>query len=286
MRKTNVFKHLLMPLAALLVLCSMQACKAQKLPEKALGWDLSAQAYSFNRYTFEEAVEFTKNAGLKSIEGYFGQRLSKDIDEELSAELSEEGKAFVKDVLSENDVKLLGLGVVGADDEAGWKELFEFASGFGVEFLNIEPDEQFLPLIGELASEYKIRVGIHNHPKPTHYWDPEVVLKAIDKADSPYVGACADIGHWVRSGLDPVESLQKYEGKLFNLHMKDLNEQDPKAHDVHWGEGVSDIKAIIAELKRQTFQGNISAEYEYNWDDNYEDIKISAENFRNMLKQE
>lgn len=285
MRKTSMFKHLFIPLVALVVLFSVQACKAQKLPEKALGWDLSAQTYSFNRYSFEEAVEFAKNAGLKSIEGYFGQQLSKDMDEELSADLSGEGKTFVKEVLSKNGVKLLGFGVVGANDEEGWKGLFKFASEFGVDFLNIEPDEKFLPLIGELASEYKIRVGIHNHPKPTHYWDPEVVLKAIDKADSPYVGACADIGHWVRSGLDPVESLQKYEGKLFNLHMKDLNEQDPKAHDVHWGEGVSDIKAIIAELKRQTFQGNISAEYEYNWDDNYEDIKISAENFRNMLRQ-
>ena len=66
--------------------------------------------------------------------------------------------------------------------------------------------------------------------------------------------------------------------------MKDLNEKSPNAHDVHWGTGVSDIQGVIQELKRQNFKGNISAEYEYNWDNNYGDIKVSVENFRKMLK--
>lgn len=284
MCKKTTIKQLFFVLFFPFVAISFYSCKAQKLPETPLGWDLSAQAYSFNRYTFEEAVSFANQAGLKSVEGYFGQQLSKESDEKLSADLSEEGERIVRNALSKYNVKLLGFGVVGANDEAGWKKLFQFASDFGVEFLNVEPQEEFLPLIGQLASQYKIRVGIHNHPKPTHYWDPEIVLAAIEKADSPYVGACADVGHWVRSGLDPVESLKKYEGKLFNLHMKDLNEKSPNAHDVHWGTGVSDIQGVIQELKRQNFKGNISAEYEYNWDNNYEDIKISVENFRNMLK--
>src|SRR5690606_21916822 len=99
----------------------------------------------------------------------------------------------------------------------------------------------------------------------------------------PILGACADIGHWVRSGLDPVESLKQYEGHLISLHFKDLAEKSPKTHDVHWGTGVCNVEGVIAELKRQGFKGNISAEYEYNWEDNAGDVKQSVINFRNIL---
>src|SRR5690606_29520523 len=146
-----------------------------------------------------------------------------------------------------------------------------------------EPKAEFLPLVGELASRYKIKVGIHNHPKGTTYWHPDTVLNAIQKANSPYVGACADIGHWVRSGLDPIKCLAKYQGHLISLHMKDLKEKQPKTHDVPWGAGVCDIPAVVEELIRQQFRGNISVEYEHNWDDNLEEVKQSVNYFRKLL---
>jgi sugar phosphate isomerase/epimerase len=47
-------------------------------------------------------------------------------------------------------------------------------------------------------------------------------------------------------------------------HLKDLNEFSANGHDVPFGEGVSDIPAILNELRRQHLEGNISIEYEYN----------------------
>jgi len=38
--------------------------------------------------------------------------------------------------------------------------------------------------------------------------------------------------------------------------------------DVPAGTGVSDVPGILDELKRQHFAGNISIEYEYNWENN------------------
>src|SRR5690606_14641597 len=97
--------------------------------------------------------------------------------------------------------------------------------------------------------------AIHNHPKPSHYWNPDQVLAAISGA-SPRVGACADIGHWVRSGLDPIECLKKLEGHIIEFHMKDLNEKGvEEAHDVPWGTGVSNIAGVMKEMKRQGFKG-------------------------------
>jgi sugar phosphate isomerase/epimerase len=36
-----------------------------------------------------------------------------------------------------------------------------------------------------------------------------------------------------------------------------------KAHDVPWGTGRGDMKGMMAELKRQKFNGYVSIEYEF-----------------------
>jgi L-ribulose-5-phosphate 3-epimerase UlaE len=56
------------------------------------------------------------------------------------------------------------------------------------------------------------------------------------------------------------------------VHLKDLNEKSPTAHDVPFGTGVSGMADIIAQLKRQRFAGNASIEYEYNWQNNVVDV--------------
>jgi sugar phosphate isomerase/epimerase len=85
------------------------------------------------------------------------------------------------------------------------------------------------------------------------------------------IGSTADIGHWVRSGLEPLDCLKILEGRIVSMHLKDLNEKSPSAHDVPYGLGVSNIPAILKELQRQNYSGNISVEYEYNWDNNVYD---------------
>src|SRR5205807_1555978 len=58
---------------------------------------------------------------------------------------------------------------------------------------------------------------------------------------------------------ESVESIDTIE-KLVNEYDK------PEAHDLPYGAGVSEVPAILNELKRQHFQGNISIEYEHNWE--------------------
>jgi sugar phosphate isomerase/epimerase len=47
-----------------------------------------------------------------------------------------------------------------------------------------------------------------------------------------------------------------------HLHFKDLN-QFGDGHDVPWGTGKGDVKAMLAELKCQGFKGYFSIEFEY-----------------------
>jgi sugar phosphate isomerase/epimerase len=93
------------------------------------------------------------------------------------------------------------------------------------------------------------------------------------------LGACADVGHYVRSGLEPVDCLKKLEGRLIALHFKDLNERSLQAHDVPWGTGISNVKGMLAELKRQKFKGAICIEYEHNWENSVPEIAESVKFF-------
>ncbi|MGK6351095.1 sugar phosphate isomerase/epimerase family protein [Parapedobacter sp. DT-150] len=260
----------------------VSALKAQQ-PEKKLGWYLSAQTYTFNRFTFFEAVDKTISAGLNSVEAFNGQEIGGGIEGKMDYKMDADKRKAILKALKKKKVKLCAFGVVNGNTEEEWKQLFAFAKAMGIKVINSEPNEEFLPLIGQLANQYKIKVGIHNHPQPSHYWDPATVLDAIAKTNSEYVGACADIGHWVRSGLDPLESLKKLEGHVVSLHFKDLAEKSAKTHDVHWGTGVCNVEGVIAELKRQGFKGNISAEYEHNWENNAPDVAQSVTNFREIV---
>jgi sugar phosphate isomerase/epimerase len=118
----------------------------------------------------------------------------------------------------------------------------------------------------KLAKEFNIKVAIHNHPGPKNfYWDPKVVLAAV-KGRSELLGACADVGHYVRSGLDPIECLKLLEGRIIALHFKDINEKGPKGADVPWGTGVANARGMMEELKRQGYKGAFCVEHENNSD--------------------
>lgn len=282
---SNSLHRALKIIHAMFLVAAFSFVSAQDRPEEKLGWKLGAQAYSFRLFTFTDAIHKTDSCNLKYIEAFPGQAIGSGIEGKMDFNMSPEKRSQVLDLLKDKGIVLHAYGVVNADSPESWRQLFVFAKAMGIQNINSEPKDSDLPMIGKLADEFKINVSIHNHPKPTRYWSPEIVLKAIKLANSKYVGACADIGHWVRSGIDPVEGLKQYTGHINHLHFKDLNEHSPKAHDVHWGTGVSNVKAVMQELKNQNFKGMLSAEYETNWNSNSADIATSAANFRKIVKE-
>jgi len=278
---------LLAGMAALLSFCAgAQAVPLKGHPRTDVydGWRLGMQAYSFKQFTFYEAVDKTASLGLDCIEAYRKQALSKEKPDvqthyAMPAEIREE----VKRKLAEAGVKLVNYGVVPLpNDEAECRKVFDFAKDMGIETIVSEPEEEAFDMIERLCKEYKIKVAIHNHPQPSHYWNPDTVLE-VCKGRSKWIGACADTGHWMRSGVDPVKALKKLEGRIISLHFKDLNEfGERKAHDVPWGTGVGDVKAMLAELDRQKFKGVFAIEYEYNWEDSVPEIRRSVEYFNKV----
>ncbi|MCA9425523.1 MAG: sugar phosphate isomerase/epimerase [Candidatus Omnitrophica bacterium] len=246
-----------------------------------LGWKLGCQAYSFNRFTFFEAIDKVNSLGLKWIEAYPGQKLSpEDPETPFDHNASEEVRDAVKAKLKEADVTLINYGVVGLpNDETECRKVFDFAKDMGIQTIVSEPPEDAFDLLDKLCEEYQINVAIHNHPKPSHYWNPDTVLK-VTEGHSKRIGACADTGHWMRSGVDPLEALKKLEGRIISFHFKDLNEfGNREAHDVPWGTGAGDVKAWLAEVKRQGIEPVFSVEYEYHWESSLPEIAECVKNF-------
>ena len=265
-------------LIALATLATAHAAPPIPADQKVGDFAVGCQAYTFNRFSVFEAIEKTAYSGGKVIEFYPGQKLSKEEpDVKFSHDATPEVWEKVKAKCKEHGITPMGYGVVGlSPDEKASRKVFEFAKAMGIRVINTESVEA-LDTAEKLVKEYDIKVGIHDHPKrpnePSYrVWDPNYVLE-VTKDRDPRMGACADIGHWVRSGLKPVDCVKILKGRIMSSHMKDLHAPLPSGHDVHWGEGVSDVKAVLDEFKAQGFDGPISVEYEHNWDNNAEDAK-------------
>lgn len=282
MRKINLFAFFV-AISILTLSCATNK-SLQGNPEERLGWKLGAQAYTFRLFSFAQALDKLDSCDLRYVEAFPGQTIGAGSTEKMGYELSTEGRTLVRRLLKEKGITLHAFGVVGAKDAEEWEKVFVFAKDMGIKVLNVEPSDAHLDIVSSLCDKYKIKAALHNHPDPSKYWKPEVVLDAL-KGRSKYMGAAADVGHWMRSGLDPIACLKQLEGHIFHLHFKDLNEfGNKKAHDVHWGTGKLPLQGVIDELKRQKFKGMLSAEYEYNWENSKEDVCVSVANFRKLIK--
>ena len=270
-----------LPALLLLALTTLAtAHAAPPIPDalKQGGFAIGCQAWTFNRFSVLEAIDKTAAAGGKVIELFPGQKLSPEqADVKFDHNSPPEVWDKVKARLKEKGVTAIGYGVVGlSKNEAESRKVFEFAKSFGLRVINTESVDAF-DTFEPLVKEYDIKVGFHDHPKQPNnpgykMWDPEYILSVIKDRD-PRIGSCADTGHWVRSGLKPVDAIKILKGHIVSSHLKDLHAPLPSGHDVPFGTGVSDVTGILDEYKAQGFDGPISVEYEYHEDDNLAEVK-------------
>jgi sugar phosphate isomerase/epimerase len=241
------------------------------------GFAVGCQAYTFNRFSVFEAIEKTDQAGGRIIEFFPGQKLSKEEPNvKFDHNSPEEVIQKVKAKLAKHNVLAVNYGVVQIDsDEAKARKIFDFAKKMGLYGITTEADKS-IDTIEKLVKEYDIRVGFHEHasnPSNPGYkvWDPMYVAELVKDRD-PRIGACADTGHWATSGLKPLECLQILKGRIISTHLKERATIGKSGPDIVYGTGVSEIGAMLDELKAQGFQGHISIEYENNWDHSVPDV--------------
>lgn len=275
-------KHLkIISILAIIASFTIGAVSVNRLmPEKIR---IAVQAWSFKSFTLEEAVKQASEIGFRYIEIYPGQKIQAGSEDNTHFTMSAENRKLVKSILDKHGMMLVQYGVVTCNSKEEWVQLFEFCKAMGIETINSEPEFKDFALLDSLTQAYNVNLAVHNHATGTRYWDPQIVLDQI-KGKNPKIGVCADNGHWMRSGLDPVASLKKVEGHLLTMHVKDMNDfNNLDAHTVPFGTGKLDADKLIDELKRQNFSGVITLENEYNWDNPGDDLKISFKNLKEKL---
>lgn len=253
------------------LLASSVAVAAASVPHLATAADehdykLGIQLYSLRGFDVGQALKHASDLGFQQVEFYGGM-----LPTNASMEQIKEIRTKVADLgmsISAHGVNRL------TKDAAANRKIFEFAKSLGIPTITADPDPDAFDNLDELVKEFDIRVAIHNHG-PGHRYNKAVdVLNAIEGHDER-IGACADLGHYIRSGQRATEVIRLLQGRLYGIHLKDFAEMKKKTKGVILGKGHLDVEGVFLALKATGFpeNGAISLEYEENPKDPIDDIR-------------
>jgi inosose dehydratase len=227
---------------------------------------LGIQLYSLRGYSRDEALQHASDLGFEQVEFYSGMLALNASDDEIAAT-----KKKVADLglsISAHGVNRL------TKDAAANRLVFEFAKKLGIPSITADPDPDSFDSLDDLVKEFDIRVAIHNHG-PRHRYNKAIdVLNAIEGRDTR-IGACADLGHYIRSGQNAPEVIRLLKGRLFGIHLKDFDEMKDKAKGVILGKGHLNVAEVFHALLATGFPANgaVSLEYEENMKNPIADIR-------------
>lgn len=242
----------------------------------APGLTLGLQLYSLRNFPVADALVHAKDLGFEAVELYSGM---------LPVDATPAMIADVRRQVADLGLRISAHGVNRfTGDAAANRRLFEFARAAGIGIITADPDPDSFASLEELVREFDIRVAIHNHGPRHRYNKATDVLHAIEGRDVR-IGACADLGHFIRSGERPVDVIRLLAGRIYGVHLKDFAEMQDATRGVILGAGHLDVPAVFAALERAEFpaDGALSLEYEENPDDPLDDIRQCVEVARSAL---
>ena len=119
--------------------------------------------------------------------------------------------------------------------------------------------------------EHGVRFGLENHPEKT----PQEVLDAIGD-DTDVLGAAVDTGWWATQSYDPVSAIDELSGRLFHVHLKDVEAPGAHVTCMH-GEGCANVAGCVEKLLAIGYSGPVSIEHEpYDRDPTAECVRMLA----------
>lgn len=231
--------------------------KARRTPSE---WKFGVALWTFHTVNFQDALAKVDSAGITYIEPNTFHKVGPALKDSAINQLSPGGIANLRKLIDQRRLQAESVYIVGDKTITSWKKQFDIAKGLGVKFVTAEPPINLWDEIDSLAGIYGMKVAIHEHWRGvSQYWHPDSVLAALK--NHPNFGACADLGHWPKSGINPVDALKKLKGHIIGVHLKDIAAyNDPSLKDVPVGTGIIDFAAVFEELKRQKFSGPIYVE--------------------------
>ncbi|MCL2306472.1 MAG: sugar phosphate isomerase/epimerase [Planctomycetaceae bacterium] len=226
---------------------------AEKSASGQIKFNLGLASYTTRNFDQATTIQFAKRAGLNYL-------CFKEMH--LNLDASDEECAQAAQVVEEEGLQLYGAGVIQMSTADQVENAFRYAKAARMNTIVGVPDEKVLDLVDQKVKETGIYLAIHNHgPGDKKYPTPQSVYEKVKHLD-PRIGLCIDVGHTVRIGADPMESIRKYKDRLFDLHIKDVTQAAPEGTTCICGRGVIDLPAVIATLKEVGYDRVVSFEYE------------------------
>jgi sugar phosphate isomerase/epimerase len=274
-------KSLVLPTVLTLLLCAGGIASARAGEQRIGGLNVAGHAWTWGKGTVFEAIDHCHEVGVDSLEVFLmGQKLSSETGDVLF------GEVMPDDVLAalQAKCKASGVRIINAyigqkqwtrigQDEPALRKFFEFGKKLGVSGFTGEPAEAQWDMVERMVKEYGVTFSIHNHwhgfeaeyfGGPYPYWDPRATAAKLNAQQrDPRFGLCFDTGHAARSGLDVLAVLKAIQGRCISVHLKDVSAAKLEAHDVPYGHGIVDVRAFLAELRRQQIRGHVGLEYEW-----------------------
>ena len=227
---------------------------------------LGIQLYSLRGYKMDEALKHASELGFQQVEFYSGM---------LSTDASDEEIALTKKKVQDLGMSISAHGVNKLTKDADKnRTIFEFAKKLGIPCITADPDFDSFDNLDDLVKEFDIRVAIHNHG-PRHRYNKAIDVLRVVEGHDERIGACADLGHYIRSGQSASEVIRLLKGRLYGIHLKDFAEMQDKTEGVILGKGHLNVEEVFSSLQSVGFPSNgaLSLEYEENPQNPLADIR-------------
>ncbi|HYF93276.1 MAG TPA: sugar phosphate isomerase/epimerase [Symbiobacteriaceae bacterium] len=154
---------------------------------------------------------------------------------------------------------------------------FRMAKALGVNYLvgSFHPANRALAL--ELCRKHGVKMAIENHFEP----EPGALIDLIG-ADTDCFGVAVDTGWWATQRYDAVRAVRELKAHLWHVHLKDVRAFG--GHDsCAYGDGVVDVRGVVAELVRMGYNGCVAVEHEPEHYDPTDELRRCLTDLRSWL---
>ena len=273
----NMKKYLLLITLffASIILYAQNRPDPQPAPDTYENFKVGMAGYTFVNFDLDKTLDIMQKCDVKylCIKDFHLPLSSSDIQiEEFHQKLSAKG------------VTGYAVGPIYMKTEEEVDNAFEYAKRVGVKLIVGVPNYELLPYVDKKVKEYDFKYAIHLHgPDMALYPDADDVWENVKDLD-PRIGMCLDIGHDRRNGKDPIEDLEKYISRVFDIHLKDVTGATKAGYSVEVGRGILDIPGFVRMLRKTGYDGVCSLEHERNMKDPFLGIAESIGYFRGVIK--
>ena len=91
------------------------------------------------------------------------------------------------------------------------------------------------------------------------YPDSDDVFKHVNDLDQR-IGVCLDIAHTARYGSDPIRDLEKYQKRVYDIHLTDTTGASKEGQFCQLGRGIINMLELVRTLRKIKYSGYCNIE--------------------------